>query len=212
MVTPTQQHILDLFRDRTAPDGSLVRENFTKWFGNSKVVDAVGKPLVVFHGTERDFSEFNTSRAGSHFGTAEQANSRNSNRGQVLSVYLSIQSPARLPDLNTWSSLSVARALVEGGYIGLGDLQKIEGILDTGKGGVVAWIELKTILKTYGYDGIVYANKQEGEGDSYIAFSSLQIKSAVGNSGLFDANSSSYTDSHVLTIESCEPSRERQRT
>jgi len=31
---------------------------FKKWFGDSKVVDAQGKPLVVYHGTRRDFSEF----------------------------------------------------------------------------------------------------------------------------------------------------------
>ena len=31
---------------------------FKRWFGNSKIVDAEGKPLVVYHGTKRDFSEF----------------------------------------------------------------------------------------------------------------------------------------------------------
>lgn len=31
---------------------------FKKWFGDSKVVDADGKPLVVYHGTDADFSEF----------------------------------------------------------------------------------------------------------------------------------------------------------
>jgi soluble cytochrome b562 len=31
---------------------------FKKWFGNSKVVDENGKPLVMYHGTSYDFSEF----------------------------------------------------------------------------------------------------------------------------------------------------------
>jgi hypothetical protein len=31
---------------------------FKKWFGDSKVVDEDGKPLVVYHGTLRDFAEF----------------------------------------------------------------------------------------------------------------------------------------------------------
>jgi hypothetical protein len=33
-------------------------ENFNKWFGKSKVVDENGKPLIVYHGTDQDFSEF----------------------------------------------------------------------------------------------------------------------------------------------------------
>lgn len=33
-------------------------ENFKRWFGDSKVVDAEGKPLVVYHGTQNDFTQF----------------------------------------------------------------------------------------------------------------------------------------------------------
>ncbi|WP_288077353.1 hypothetical protein [Pseudomonas sp.] len=33
-------------------------EAFKRWFGDSKVVDDKGKPLVVYHGTPNDFSEF----------------------------------------------------------------------------------------------------------------------------------------------------------
>ena len=31
---------------------------FKRWFGDSKVVDADGKPLVVYHGTTSDFESF----------------------------------------------------------------------------------------------------------------------------------------------------------
>jgi hypothetical protein len=31
---------------------------FQAWFGGSKVIDSVGNPLVCYHGTFRDFSEF----------------------------------------------------------------------------------------------------------------------------------------------------------
>jgi len=31
---------------------------FVKWFGDSKVVDDAGKPLVVYHGTRASFSKF----------------------------------------------------------------------------------------------------------------------------------------------------------
>lgn len=44
---------------------------FKRWFGNSKVVDANGEPLVVYHGTTGDFTIFDPSRANpeSDFGS-----------------------------------------------------------------------------------------------------------------------------------------------
>lgn len=44
------------------PRGEVVLEQpgtaaFQRWFGDSKVVDADGKPLVVYHGTNADFNE-----------------------------------------------------------------------------------------------------------------------------------------------------------
>lgn len=33
-------------------------ENFRRWFGDSKIVDEEGKPLVVYHGTGADIKEF----------------------------------------------------------------------------------------------------------------------------------------------------------
>ena len=36
---------------------------FQAWFGDSKVVDADGKPLIVYHGTTGDFSAFDPSKA-----------------------------------------------------------------------------------------------------------------------------------------------------
>ena len=44
--------------DQTAPDGSLVWQNFTQWFGGSQVVTADGEPLVVYHGTKSEFNTF----------------------------------------------------------------------------------------------------------------------------------------------------------
>lgn len=32
--------------------------NFWKWFGDSRVVDSQGRPLVVYHGTDKKFNEF----------------------------------------------------------------------------------------------------------------------------------------------------------
>jgi hypothetical protein len=38
--------------------------NFTAWFGNSRVVDETGNPLVVYHGTNQNFDHFSKDRGG----------------------------------------------------------------------------------------------------------------------------------------------------
>ncbi len=64
---------------------------FWKWFGDSKVVDASGNPLVVYHGSPYHFSAFK-SRENEYF----FANSAQSTKdyGHILySVFLSISNP-----------------------------------------------------------------------------------------------------------------------
>ena len=39
-------------------------ENFYRWFGDSKVVDKKGRPLVVYHGTRADFDTFDKEKIG----------------------------------------------------------------------------------------------------------------------------------------------------
>ena len=79
---------------------------FKKWFGNSKVVKS-GKPLVVYHGSQSDFTRFAPKRTrhgdlaynNSFYFTSEKSNTRtysnpnNAKGGKVFKVYLSIQNP-----------------------------------------------------------------------------------------------------------------------
>lgn len=61
---------------------------FRKWFGDSKVVDAEGRPLVVYHGTRKDFTEFKPNdRNGGIFLTANP---------DVASIYAGPEDGARL--------------------------------------------------------------------------------------------------------------------
>ncbi len=49
-----------LFESLSFKERSNINNNFWKWFGNSKIVDPQGNPLIVYHGTQapEDFSEF----------------------------------------------------------------------------------------------------------------------------------------------------------
>lgn len=82
---------------------------FKAWFGRSKVVDAKGQPLKVYHATNVDPTAF---KSGTHFGTVDAANQRAEQLRsfsdvvhrpagpfQIMPVYLSIQHPLRLPDM-----------------------------------------------------------------------------------------------------------------
>lgn len=101
----------------SAADGSMLSRSgsidqaetdaFKRWFGDSKVVDAQGKPLVVYHGTEEDFSEFSREYIGSantqtpigsgfFFAKDPAVASRYAERASanVMPVYVSVQNPA----------------------------------------------------------------------------------------------------------------------
>jgi len=53
---------------------------------------------------------------------------------------------------------------------------------------------LKAFLQQLGYDSIVYDNKFEGGGDSYILFNPAQVKSATGNQGTFNPESGNISE------------------
>jgi hypothetical protein len=44
---------------------------FREWFGQSKIVDAEGRPRVMYHGTARDITEFKPKQAGAIFVTED---------------------------------------------------------------------------------------------------------------------------------------------
>lgn len=75
-----------------------LNDNFWKWFGNSKIVDKNGNPLVCYHGTNKKFNSFNKSIKGSfgegiyftpNYNTAKQY-------GSIKQVYLKIENPLYL--------------------------------------------------------------------------------------------------------------------
>ena len=63
--TPSSPDSLDQSGDTyNQPAVQTDTHAFKKWFGKSKVVDAEGKPLVVYHGTASDFDSFSSEFQG----------------------------------------------------------------------------------------------------------------------------------------------------
>jgi hypothetical protein len=177
-------------RGATAPAGQQIAFSrsasfgssaFDKWFAGSKIVDAKGKPLVVYHGTTKTFSEFKTGPGIEHVndgankalgffftndpsyadGFLEHPEIRGAfaDGGQIVPVYLAIRNPKietmnKIEDIeNRWT---VAQSQ--------------------------AW---RNNLEAKGYDGIIFRDGKSGSAE-YVAFRSEQIKSSIGNSGAFD--------------------------
>ena len=104
------QQNLSLKGDRYSPV-DITSPNFKAWFGDSKVVDADGKPLVVYHGTSSDFFEFDAKAAPVHIklhgnfftpylrvadNYAENAGDKRGGGANVMRVYLSIKNPTTI--------------------------------------------------------------------------------------------------------------------
>jgi len=130
--------------ERWGGDAVFQRQNldtpeFKKFFAGSKVSDQSGSPVVVYHGTTSDFSEFKKGDIGFHFGTQEQANDRLINtRGEivwdsgkpvltnvpktgesVMPFYLSIKNPLELSgDPGDWNNLKNIASIIESDYSG----------------------------------------------------------------------------------------------
>ena len=198
---------------------------FKNWFRASKVVDDAGKPMVVYHGTQAEFSQFDNPYAedlGGNFhmfsDNPEYAdNFANGKQGQLKPSFLSIQNPLDLTGLprrrgDVRNKLKVA--LVQSGITDEDLLRLIpyerdlfqfinNGEIKEGKSFRQRLVEE---AKKSGYDGIklpdAFHNIEKGEveGTTFIAFSPEQIKSATANRGTFDPASRSILESQQQRV------------
>lgn len=179
-----------VFNEAMAPDSP----EFRAWFRNSKVVDASGQPLVVYHSTRaQDFDAFRTGHdedLGQHFGSAAAAQTRWSQTaddeseptGRTYPVYLSIQNPVKLQDTGVWEADGIARQLRLQGVFSTEEFDRIASMADKSR----AMRAVQDLLQKKGHDGARYKNDVEDPGStSWIIFYPWQAKS-VHNRGTWD--------------------------
>lgn len=167
---------------------------FKRWFGDSKVVDADGKPLVVYHGTGRSFSKFKSSKRG-NFGSGiylasgpDQADAFAYGDGDtganIMPLYVSIKRPLYTSaDYNVGDDADVDSPAVPLIREVFGnEANKVIARLRNSESGHLGEAVRKR-LEEAGHDGII-ATYSDGSKE-YIAFRPEQIKSAY-NSGNFD--------------------------
>lgn len=163
-------------------------DSFRRWFGNSAVVNPDGSPMVVYHGTNSDITEFDTKsensvdkkRLGSYFTANEMFAGMYGDN--VMPVYLSIQNPFDLTGMNARDAIKALpvsdRLKMELRGAFRGDDFSQYGLIESAQRE-----DIRKALEDAGYDGVKYT---EGYADAYIAFKPTQVKSATGNNGNFD--------------------------
>lgn len=178
---------------------------FATWFAQSAVVDAQGKPRVVYHGARQDFPAFDRVDGGNMFGpgyyfteSAEEASNYavgknvgrvTVDRGQpaVLPVFLSVQRP-----------FDLKKELIP-----RKDLLALSRLADPAEPRELArrfdrvyqardWNVWSALVQDHGAEGAVKLLRQAGydgihQDRVWVAFQPGQIKSAIGNLGKFDA-------------------------
>ena len=158
-VAPNEQSTPDKREQTETPQ-------FKRWFGDSKVVNADGKPLVVYHGTGADITEFSMDAA---------ANERAAKVTGVPGFYFS---PS--PDVAGDYAFGKDGANVMPSYLALRNPKE------------VVYAELiggtfdRASLEAQGHDGLTV--NRGGKTWAFVAFNPTQIKSAIGNNGDFDGN------------------------
>lgn len=164
--------------DSVAPNGRLVAQNVDDWFQGSKVVSIQHEPLLVYHGTSSDIDQFSASCVGSRHVDLEV--------GECY--YFTDDHRTAI-----WYAKSASKQSKDGGHVMPVYLSlKNPLIVDFQETGIETLAEDIEEAKSNGHDGLISLNYDDGGvSNHYIAFSPNQIKSAIGNSGIFLPGSSS---------------------
>ena len=192
---------------------------FKNWFGNSKVVDEQGKPLVVYHGTDApDFTEFRT-KTGYNFGpgayftpepTRAAEYARTSTGSRIYPAYVSLENPYRVTSDATLQDIGYKIRKDPANEPLLKQLMdkydaRNSDILGNGEIGN-AW------LREQGYDGIIKERQRYTENGfvpeilEVVAFKPEQVKSATANRGTFSPESKDIRYQRGLGSEIVRPS------
>lgn len=163
---------------------------FRRWFGDSKVVDEKGEPLVVYHGTADDVTAFDFDHphrkdtgwlgTGVYVTTSpELAGSytllKPGDTPNVMSLYAKLENPYRATRQDKFHIQAISHN---------------EGAV-AGRAAADAWT---AELKAKGYDGVIlkYTAEMVGESNAHtemVVFDPAGVKSATGNRGTYDPDS-----------------------
>lgn len=147
-------------------------ENFWRWFGDSKVVDEQGRPLVVYHGSKERFDIFRTDGINRLAFFTDNKDVAKDYGKKLTEAYLKIEDLESVDFYGNWWKDNYGQA------------ERLVGRVNQGF-----------------TDGLLYENtkdpkifdseKEYPESNIYAVKNPSFIKSAIGNNGNFDGNNDS---------------------
>lgn len=164
---------------------------FWAWFGDSRVVDDQGRPLVVLHRTDADFEAFDTADFGSWFAEREETAMKYGDRGEgeprMIRAYVRASNPLIIPEEIDLSEMSSVGASLEAINAANGvEIQPDRNFPADYEGNAFEWIGMDPFMveaaKANGFDGMMAM--EEGE-PTWNVFAPEQVK-AVDNVGTFN--------------------------
>lgn len=184
-------------------------EAFREWNGRYVPSKAKG---IFYHKTNRSFDAFHSDfrELGFHFGTLAQAEGMailkdNPPGTNIMPVRISVRNPLRLKDEGSFHADAIADQLAKKGLISKILAKRISAEIDEDWRNRKHWDQdLRDVIQTAGYDGIVYKNAHEAKDqpseDSWIVFEPTQIKSAIGNNGEYSRENPSILKQSVVDL------------
>lgn len=140
-----------------------------------KIFEVVGGPIIAYHGTTDDISQF---RPLTHFGTEKAARDRmdykKNTNGKIYKVQLDIHNPFTIKDFagNHYDRV-YAFDLRDKKKISQEEMEAITMLQDP----VQLRAALLAKVKELGFDGFVYKNRYEDKGNiSYVILDPSQVK------------------------------------
>lgn len=172
------------------------KKNGEKLLDYTKIVDANGEPMVVYHGTVRSkdgkFNTFNAPNGLAWFSESKEhamgfaGEKKLFKKRDLYSVYLNVRNPLNVGYLDIGGSF-IAQDLAKTTGLPLNEIQSIvENLNPSWKWQVTNSEEFKRLAEKYGYDGFVaqeYNPSLKSYVKTYAVFNPNQIKSATENTG-----------------------------
>jgi len=187
---------------KSAKDAVTDSAAFKKWFGDSKVVDKHGNPLVVYHGTQAKIDSFElgyrnpelsfkdgVNEFGFHVTASKgDAGVYAGDGGKVYELYAMAENPLDFGNAAEFTKKKFVDFLASKGVTVKIDTKYSANsvfhpyeLLESTEG-------MRDAIKAAGYDSVMYP---EGSAKTLVLFNPNQIKSAIGNNGNYDPENDS---------------------
>lgn len=178
------KHLIEGVINEYNNENDIINDNFFKWFGNSKVVDYNNNPLICYHGTNYNFTDFDIKHfnknepsgdyigAGFYFTTSKEM-ALKYGVSNIIDCYLKIEKPLIINNYDEFIELMIR-------VFGYDDNnQRIPKYFILKK---ESPITIYNTIKKLGYDGLI-----DNIYNQYAVFEPTQIKS-IENDGSWDVD------------------------